>query len=90
LSLGTTAVALVAGVATEGGAAGDEGSDAGDGGSDAVSGAGFAGGSGGEGGSGGPGCASAKLDVKLTASSNDPDRGTRMAATIARDPRSRN
>ncbi|MEI9942405.1 MAG: hypothetical protein WDO69_34740 [Pseudomonadota bacterium] len=49
-----------------------------------------AGGGAGAGGSGATGCASARLDVKLAASSNDQDPGARMAATIARDLGTRN
>ena len=39
---------------------------------------------------GAAGSESATLDVKLAASSNDQEPGARMAATIARDPRSGN
>ena len=94
-SLGSTWFSLgVAGVAGPGGVAGATSGTAAAGGSaatsDSAAGGGAGSGAGGEGGAGGAGCADARLDVKLAASSNDQDPRTRMAATIARDPRSRN
>ncbi|MEI9952675.1 MAG: hypothetical protein WDO74_27760 [Pseudomonadota bacterium] len=72
--------AAAAAVTSGGGAGAASGSDA------AAGSAGAGSGSGG----GGDGCASARLDVKLAANSNDQERGTRMVATIARDPKTGN